>query len=127
MRLSKIEQFKDLIGEKIYCKPTGNAARRGSAPFQIMKLISIGRKYIKLESRFGTEELRVEDGSSKELVKSGYVGNSGYNFFDSEASFLKHEDHCKLASEVSRMTNWYRWQDLSEEDLMKVYDIIKKD
>lgn len=126
MRLYKIEQFKDLLGKDIYCKPTGNAARRGSAPFQIMKLISVGRKYLKLETMFGIKELRAEDGASKEEVNAGYGGNSGYMFFDSEVSILRYKNHCKLASEVSRMTNWYRWQDLSEEDLVKVYQIIKK-
>lgn len=126
MRLSKIEQFKDLIGKDIYCTPTGNAARRGSVPFEIMKLISVGRKYLKLETKFGIKELRAEDGASRESVNSGYGGNSGYMFFDSEDGFLNYEDHCKLASEVSKIAYWFRWQDLSEEDLAKVYEVIKK-
>lgn len=124
MRLSAISQFKGLIGKEIICIPTGNDAKGRDADYYETKVVvSVGRKYVKLKDYF-EDEYRVDDGATKSEVNRGYGLNSGYMFFKDVEGFTIYKEHCKLAQEISKKTNYFPWSSLSKEDLLVVKGIL---
>lgn len=127
MRLNKLDQFKEFIGKEVICIPTGNAARdRDTDYYETKKVCSVGRKYIKLISRGGEDNYRVEDGATQSEISRGYGSNSGFMFFPSLATWETYRDHKNISTEVSRTSRYFDWESLSGEDLKVVYNILKK-
>lgn len=124
MRLNSISQFKALVGQEVICIPTGNAARgRDNNYFETKTVVSVGRKYVKLKD-YREDEYRAEDGATRAEVNRGYSGNSGYIFFATEEDYQAHKQHCNLAQQISRKTNYFDWSGLSAEDLLTVKKLL---
>lgn len=124
MRLNSISQFKDLVGQEVICIPKGNAARGRDNNYSETKTVaSVGRKYVKLKD-YREDEYRTEDGATRTEFNRGYSGNSGHMFFATEEDYQAHKQHCNLAQQISRKTNYLDWSRLSAEDLLTVKKLL---
>ncbi|MFL7022212.1 hypothetical protein [Vibrio cyclitrophicus] len=85
------ELSKDLIGKTIFGYPTGNNQdrslnRKGENQKLVeFKVISVGRKYMELlHVSYNRKNKYNLSGTTQQCVNSGYGGNAGYYFFESE-------------------------------------------
>jgi hypothetical protein len=101
----RITITKDHIGKIVYGYPTGNNARRGVDKQVLVEfsVVGFGRKYAKIFRNGGNLELSIDPhtGATQEAISSGYGGNAGYMFFESESDcdeYLKIRDSRKKSS-----------------------------
>ena len=85
------ELSKDLIGKTILGYPTGNNQdrslnRKGENQKLVkFKVISVGRKYMELlHVSYNRKNKYDLNGRTPQSINTGYGGNAGYDFFESE-------------------------------------------
>ncbi|CAM0102967.1 hypothetical protein PODOV084v1_p0038 [Vibrio phage 340E47.2] len=109
MRLETVNQFKSLIGERVFALPTGNNARNNKDSVVIFSVKSCARKYVSLariwskddDSEANAVSYLPQNGATKEAVNSGFVGTAGYEFFSSEESIERYKEISGLRSDLS--------------------------
>ena len=79
---------KDHIGKTVYGYPTGNNARRGVDKQELTEfsVVGFGHKYAKVLLSGGRFEVSIDPktGATQQAASSGYGGNAGYIFFESQ-------------------------------------------
>ncbi|WRQ13095.1 hypothetical protein [Vibrio phage vB_VpM-pA2SJ1] len=134
MRLTKLEQFKDLVGSSIVAIPTGNNRNRKvkeQTPV-LFGVDSIGRKYVKL-ARLDENHKRIRQpesydpkyGSTQSAINAGYSGNAGYIFFECLDDIAVFRNINKMKLEISEYCRFCAFE-MSDEDVRTVHQIVSK-
>lgn len=125
MRLDCIENFKPLIGEKIFAIPTGNNARyKAKGYIEEFTVVSVGRKYVKLSGLYSGTNYCPKSGATKDCINSGYVGNAGYMFFKSKIDVDKFKARCQLQNKIDVAARSFNYFSLSDEKLKIMAEIL---
>lgn len=123
----RITITKDHVGKTVYGYPTGNNARRGVDKQDLIEfsVVGFGRKYAKVLRIGGCFEVSIDpkSGATQQAVSSGYGGNAGYIFFESQSdcdNYIKTRD---VRNKVVSMINYSTISSLSDE---LVFEIAKQ-
>ena len=124
MRLTKIEQFKQLLGKEIIAIGTGNNARNGGIK-RTFAVNSVGRKYVNLN---GVNYLP-ETGATQKAIAAGYSYNAGFMFFKSQSDaddyIFDYEKRDELRCVARSAYDWTK--NLSTSDVIALLLKIKGD
>lgn len=123
----RITITKDHVGKTVYGYPTGNNARRGVDKQDLVEfsVVGFGRKYANVLRSGGCFEVSIDpkSGATQQAVSSGYGGNAGYIFFESQSdcdNYIKKRD---ARNKVVSMINYSTIGALSDE---LVFEIAKQ-
>ncbi|WPH64050.1 hypothetical protein vBVpP1_50 [Vibrio phage vB_VpP_1] len=134
MRLTTIEDFKDLIGLTIVAIPTGNNRNRKldkQLP-QFFGVDSVGRKYVKL-ARLDENHKRIRQpenydpasGSTQSCINAGYTGNAGYIFFESLSDIDAFRELNSMKKDISEYFRYCSFN-MSVHDVRAIHNIVSK-
>lgn len=133
MRVDTIEKFKELLSKghtDIYALPTGNNIRHDKGKVTHFRIVSCGKKYVKLAT---DEQLRHTNtycpkrGCTQEAQNTGYGGNAGYMFFDSEDAIEKYKYYSACKDRIQKFFGYGTGvRLLSEEDIDIIIGIIDR-
>lgn len=120
MRLTKIEQFKPLVGKEIIAIGTGNNARNGGIERTFI-VNSVARKYVNLSGI----NFCPKTGAKQKSIAAGYGGNAGFMFFASQSDADDYMTEVEKREELRQLTRSYSdWtKNLS---IFDVYQLIVK-
>ena len=108
-----IKLRKELEGKTIYGWPTGNNARTyGGKELELVefKVVKVYRKHIGLDNGYGEVKRCAETGADEQSIRSDYVCNAGYIFFETLQDFKEYNELKELTSIIySRFDRWIRW------------------
>jgi hypothetical protein len=108
----RITITKDHIGKTVYGYPTGNNARRGVDKQELTEfsVVGFGRKYAKVLIGGMSFDVSIDptSGATQQAISSGYGGNAGYIFFESQSdcdNYIKTRDaRNKVVSMINHST-----------------------
>ena len=134
MRLTTLEQFKDLIGVSIVAIPTGNNRNRRVKIQNLVKfgVVSVGRKYVKL-ARLGGDNKPIgridnycpDSGSTQSAIKSGYSGNAGYIFFEKAEDVEEFRAINRMRMDIREHFQFSAFK-MSDDDIKAIHKIASK-
>lgn len=123
------ELSKGLIGKTIFGYPTGNnqdrlLTRKGEKQKLVeFKVISIGRKYMELlHVRYNRKDKYNLNGATQKSANTGYGGNAGYDFFESEEDYNAWLSALKRRGEVFNF--FQRHGRATDEQLEQIHAIL---
>ena len=108
---------KHLEGKEVFLIPTGNLARRSKDTISL-PVVKVARVFITLyqcpsEIKYRYEGNRLDNGH-----------NGGYLLFKSMDAAHAYKEKMKLAQDLSRRANYFRFSDLCISDLKKIEEIF---
>ena len=123
----RITITKDHVGKTVYGYPTGNNARRGVDKQELTEfsVVGFGRKYAKVLRNGGCFEVSIDpkSGATQQAVSSGYCGNAGYIFFESQSDCDEYIKNRDARNKIVSMINYSTIANLSDE---LVFEIAKQ-
>ena len=117
----RIEITKEHVGSVVFGCPTGNNAIRGVDVQKVIEfnVVGFGRKYAKVRRAYsGCYDISIDPltRATQAEINSGYGGNAGYMFFESESDASYFASRSKLKRDVSiRLQSVSSISELSED------------